>query len=68
MYFFKNFLLFSGAWIRLSKYMIMMTKVGSTKILNFPGQVLGRDGINHTVKMHYFFRNIILYFLKVFLP
>ena len=36
-YFFKNHLLYSGAWIKQSKYMyiLMMTKEGSTKIVNF---------------------------------
>ena len=38
----------------------MMTKEGSTKIVNFmtPGAgilVLGHDHISHIVKMHYFF-------------
>ena len=41
----------------------MMTKEGSTKIVNFmtPGAgvlVLGRDHISHIVKMHYFFKNL----------
>ena len=40
----------------------MNTKEVSTKIVNFitPGAgdlVLGRDHINHRVKMHYFFNN-----------
>ena len=42
-------------------YVVMMTKVGSTKIVNFmtPGAgvlVLGRGHISHIVKMHYFFK------------
>ena len=42
----------------------MMTK--KTKILNFmtPGAgvlVLGRGNISHIVKMHYIFKNILLY-------
>ena len=44
----------------------MMTKEGSTKIVNFitPGTgvlVLGRGHISHIVKMHYSFKNHLLY-------
>ena len=44
----------------------MMTKEGSTKIVNFmtPGAgvlLLGRGLISHIVKMHYFFKNLLLY-------
>ena len=44
----------------------MMTKEGSTKIINFmtPGAgvlVLGCGHISHIVKMHYFFKNLLLY-------
>ena len=54
-YFFKNLLLFSGAWFRQTKYVVMINKVGSTKIVNSttPGArvlVLGRDYISHLVK------------------
>ena len=43
----------------------MMTKEGSTKIVNFmtPGGgvlVLGCGHISHTVKMHYYFKSILL--------
>ena len=34
-FFFKNVLLYSQAWIRQTKYVIMMTKEGSTKIVDF---------------------------------
>ena len=34
-YFFKNLLLYSHAQIGLTKYIIMMTKEGSIKIVNF---------------------------------
>ena len=42
----------------------MMTKEGSTKIVNFmtPGAgvlVLGCGHISHIVKMHYFFENLL---------
>ena len=45
----------------------MMTKEGSPKIVNFmtPGAgvlVLGRGHISLIVKMHYFFKNLLLYF------
>ena len=53
MYFLKNLLLYSQALIRQTKYVVMMTKEGSTKIINFmtPGTgvlVLGRCHINHS--------------------
>ena len=34
-YFFKNLLLYSQALIRPIKYIVMMTKEGSTKIVNY---------------------------------
>ena len=34
-YFFKNLLLFSQALIRQTKYIVMLTKEGSIKIVNF---------------------------------
>ena len=39
-YFFKNLPLYSQALIRQNKYVVMMTKEGSTNIVNFmtPGQ------------------------------
>ena len=65
MYFLKNLLLYSQALIRQTKYVVMMIKEGSTKIVNFmtPGAgvlVLGRGHISHIVKMHYFFKNLLL--------
>ena len=65
-YFFKNLLLYSQALIRQTKYVLMMNKEGSTKIVNFmtPGAgvlVLWRGHISHIVKMHYFFKNLLLY-------
>ena len=65
MYFLKNLFLYSQALIRQTKYVVMMTKEGS-KIVNFmtPGAgvlVLGRGHISHIVKMHYFFKNLLLY-------
>ena len=43
----------------------MMTKEGSTQIVNLmtPGRVLvlGRGHKSHTVKMHYFFKILLLY-------
>ena len=66
MYFLKNLLLYSQALIRQTKYVVMMTTEGSTKIVNFmtPGAgvlVLGHGHINHIVKMHYFFKKNLLY-------
>ena len=51
-YFFKNLLLYSGAKVKQTKYILMMTKEGSTKIVNFttPGAgvlMLGRGHISH---------------------
>ena len=45
---------------------VMMSKEGSTKIVNFmtPGTgvlVLGRGHISHILKMHYFFKNLLLF-------
>ena len=34
-HFFKNLLLYSHAYIRQTKYIVMMTKEGSTEIVNF---------------------------------
>ena len=34
-YFFKNLLLYSQAWIRQTKYIVMMTIEGSNKIVTF---------------------------------
>ena len=64
-YFFKNFLLYSQAQIRQTKYVVMMTKEGSTKIVNFmtPGAgvlVQGRGHISQIAKVHYFFNNLLL--------
>ena len=66
MYFFKNLLLYSQALIRQTKYVVMMTKEGSTKIVNFmtPGAgvlVLGRGHISHYENALYFFKNLLLY-------
>ena len=64
MYFFKNLLLYPSAWFRQTKYIVMMTKEGSTKIVNFmtPGAgvlVLGHGHISHIVKMHYSYKNLL---------
>ena len=64
--FLKNLLLYSGAWFSKTKYIVMVTKEGSTKILTFmtPGAgvlVLRRGHISHRVKMDYFFKNSFLY-------
>ena len=61
MYFLKNPLLYSGAWFRQTKFIVMMTKEGSPTIVNFmiPGAgvlLLGRDHISYIVKMHYSFK------------
>ena len=65
MYFLKNLLLYSQALIRQTKYVVMMTKEESTKIVNFMTPrvgvlVLGQSHLSHIVKMHYFFKNLLL--------
>ena len=57
-HFLKNILLYSQAYIRQIKYIIMMIKEASTKIVNFMTPragvlLLGRGHISHIVKMHY---------------
>ena len=57
---FRNMFPYSGARFRQTKYIVMMSKEGSTKKINFMtpeagGLVLGRDLISHVEKMYYFF-------------
>ena len=64
MYFSKSLLLFSGAWFRQTNCMVIMTKEGSTKIVNFMTLwtgvlVLGRGYLSHIVKMHNSFKNLL---------
>ena len=64
-YFFKNLLLYCQVLIRQIKYAVIMTKEGSTKIINFitPGAgvlVLGCGHISHIVRLHYFFTNLFI--------
>ena len=66
MYFLKHLLFYSGAWFRQTKCEVMMTKVGSTKVINFMTLgagvlVLWRGHISHIVKVHYFFKNLVFY-------
>ena len=54
------------ALIRQTKYIVMLTIECSTKIVNFmtPGAgvlVLVRGHRSHLAKMHYFFKNLLLY-------
>ena len=58
-HFHKNILLYSQAYIRQIKYMIMKIKEASTKIVNFMTPragvlLLGRGHISHIVRMHYY--------------
>ena len=61
--FFKNLLLYSKAWFRQTKCIVMMTKEGgSTKTINFmtpeEGVLVLRSGhISHIANMHNFFKN-----------
>ena len=65
-YSFEYFLLYSWAYVRQTKYKVMLTKERGTKIVNFmtPGAgvlVPGCGHIRHIVKMHYFIKNPLLY-------
>ena len=65
-HFFKKNFIYSQTSIRQTKYLVMITNEGSTKIVNFmtPWEgvlVLGCGHINHTVKINYFFQNVFLY-------
>ena len=67
MNFLKN-LLYSGAWFRKTKYIVMMTKERSIKIVNFMTPwagvlALGRGRISQIMNkiMHYFFKNLLHY-------
>ena len=58
MYCFKNLLLFSGVRFRQTSCIVMMTKEGFFKIVNFMTLrtgvlVLGHGHISHIVKMRY---------------
>ena len=61
--FFDIPLLYSGAWFRQNKCIVLMTKEGSTKIVNFitPGAGVFVSGRGHIVKMQYFFNNLLVY-------
>ena len=66
MYFPKNLLLYSGAWFKQTKCIMIITKEGSIKIVNFMTAgamvpVLGRSHVSHIVKLHYFLKNCVLY-------
>ena len=66
MYFLENVFLYCWACCRQTKCAVMMTKEGSTKIVNFmtPGAgvlMLGHGHISHIVKMHYFFLKSALF-------
>ena len=63
-YFFKNLHLYSQAYIRQTKYIVLINKEGSTKIVTFmtPGAgvlVLGCGHFDQIVKMHNFLVNIL---------
>ena len=60
--FFKNLLLYTQAQIRQTEGRVMMTKEGSTKIVNFiiPRAgvlVFGHGHISHIMKMNHFLNN-----------
>ena len=53
MYFFKYFLLYSQALIRKTKYIVILSKESSIKIVNFITPEAGVLVLSHIVKMHY---------------
>ena len=64
-YFIKNLLLYSQAYGRQTKCIVMIAQEGSTKIVNFMTPragvlVLGPGHISHLVKMNYFSKNPLL--------
>ena len=67
--FLKNLLLYSQTDIRQTNYIVMMTKEGSTKIVNFmtPGAgvlVLGRGHISHFSEYVFNIQHIDYYCVK----
>ena len=74
---YKNLLLYSEQKISQTEYFVMMTKEGSTEIVNFMTSGTGflvvrpqcfslydyMATICHIVKLYYFFNNLFLYFL-----
>ena len=65
-YFFKNLLLYSQAMTRKTDSIVIMPKERSTKIVNFmitrAGILVLESGqISHIVKMHQFFKNLLLF-------
>lgn len=64
-YFFRYNLLHSWELIRKPEHFLMMTKEWSIKTVNFmnPGTgvlILERGHIGHTLKMHYFFKIVLV--------
>ena len=67
MYFFRKKLLSNPGHISDKMSIVMMTKEGSTKIVNFMTSgprvlVLRHCHISHIVNKHYFFINLLIYF------
>ena len=62
-YFYEN-LLYPGAWFRQTKCVVMMTREGSTNIVNIMTPevgvlVLSCGHISYTVKLNYFYENLL---------
>ena len=60
----KADVIYKKTWFRQIKYIVMINKEISTKIVNFmnPGAedlVLGHDHMCHIVNMHYFFKKFL---------
>ena len=61
MFVLKNLFLYCKVWFRQTKYRVMMTKKGFSKILNFITTgagtfVLGNGPVSHLVKMFFFLK------------
>ena len=61
MHFFKNLLLYSKALVRQTTYVGMVCQ--NCKIHDYQDRVVvqERGYLSHIVKMHYFFKNILLF-------
>ena len=55
------FLLYFKKLIRQTKHILIMTGGGFTKMINFITLKAGLLMLGHIVKMHYFFKNLLLY-------
>ena len=65
-YFFNNLHLYSRAWFKQTRCIVIMTKEESIKIINFMTPRIGVLGLrcehlSQMLEMRYFFQNLLLY-------